>query len=456
MECMNDTAASNLTCLFEEDSLSFENDTTVAAADLVTVAGGNITDGGSSGLTSAYFLLPILLLEFVLSTFSNVVLLFLIGRYHKSLTTLNVFLLSLGILNLIVSANQIVIFCLVLAQGHPIPSEICHAEYSIQTLGSYGVTFFHLAISYNRYHTTLNPIHWESSLRKAWISITVIWALSILLATLFLIIHVRGIQGDIHYCFWPNYDTNMEFKTILHTLFYVIVLTFIAITAHYYRKTIKLHNENRKALEREMEMTSDIHIYEKDQNSPEKTTKSLVAVFGIQMTAMMIPFSYNILRAFIVAVRSKVTMDNSDPSPTILLLSLTTIGLLMAAGPFSLLIVSRRFKNNVVGMFRCSCKCGLNKVHLENPYTTARASISRRPTSAAPEEEKGYNYFLGNEPTHTYRVSRSSLLELAAEEVMEMQLVKQPKRPYDRSESIRDFFQNTALEGKEEEVLVGH
>jgi hypothetical protein len=323
--------------------------------DTSTTTASNSTDSGIHSVF-AYFLIPILLLEFFLSAFANVIMLVLIGRSYQSMTTLNVFLMSLSILNLIVTVNQPIFMGLI--SNESIPTKMCFLTFTIQNLGTYGVIFLHLSMSYNRYHTTINPIHWESNIRKAWKSVARVSIVAVLLAVLPFSLHIKGIEGDTHSCFWPSLEDDIGYKITLRMLFYIAVWGSIVVTAYYYYKTIKLHNDTRAAMEREMEMTADIQQHVQEQNSPEKTTKSLVMVFVIQTTALMIPLTYDIIRTFVTAVNS------SDPSPTVLLLFLTTLGLFATTGLFFLILVNPRYRKNVAGIFKC--KCNTNKIYLQS------------------------------------------------------------------------------------------
>jgi hypothetical protein len=264
--------------------------------------------------------------------------------------------MSLSILNLIVTVNQPILMGLILNES--IPTEICLFAFTIQKLGTYGVIFMQLAISYNRYHTIINPIHWENNIGKAWKFVARVWVVAVLHAILSLTLHIRGIENDTHFCFWPNFEETIGFKIFLNILLYIIIWACIVLTCCYYYKTIKLHNDTRLAMEHEMEMTADIQHCMQEQNSPEKTTKSLVMVFVIQTTAVIVPVSYDIIRMFIIAIKS------SDPSPTGLLLFLTTFGLFATTGPFFPILVNKQYKKNVATIFKCNCT--RNRIHLQS------------------------------------------------------------------------------------------
>ncbi len=334
-------------------------------ADVVTNATG---DHNSSAFTFAYVLIPVLLVGFALSAFSNVVLLVLIVRAHwaGSPTTLNAYLSSLAIIDLLLSLNQLILLALIFNQGRPIPYLLCYVTLAIQALGRYGIVLLQLAISYNRYHTILNPIHWESSHRKAWITVGVIWSVTFLVALVMSALHIGGVGKDIRYCFWPSLGgTLVALKLALHLGIFACVMAAVAVSVYYHWKTIKLLNENRMILVREMEMASDVKYYQKGQASPEKTTKALVVVFVIQMTTIMIPLTYDIIRVIIMTVNWDRTREASDPSPTVFLLFLTTCGLCATASPFFLMIVSQRFKHNVMDIFKYKPRV-VGSVYLKN------------------------------------------------------------------------------------------
>lgn len=358
----------------------------------------------------AYILFPVLLIEFFMSAFANVVLLILIIRSYKSLTTLNIFLFSLAIIGLILSVNQLNLLGLIIFHGdHPVPRVFCHFTYAIQSLGRYGLAFLQVAISYNRYRTSLNPIHWESNLCKAYISVGVIWIVTLVITALLSVVDITGVQGEARYCFWPRFDQHITFRIILHIVLFGIMTAAFVCGIYYHCKTLKLLNENRLALVREMEMTSAIQFHMEGQDSPEKTTKALVVVFGIQMTTLLLPFVYDTLRMLIVALKLLVTGSVSDPSPTIFLLFLTTLGLFTTTSPFFLMLVSSRFKKNVASIFKRKHKVGSAGVPLEKKATSS-AVRKDSPCNAATRIDLGI--FIGEEPASAkYRARKQKTEE---------------------------------------------
>lgn len=360
----------------------------------------NASYDGVPPFTFAYILIPILFIEFLMSIFGNVVMIILIVRSHESITTLNVFLFSVAIIGLIFSVNQPILLGLIFHGDRPIPSGLCRFTYAVQSLGRYGLTFFQLAISYNRYRTSLNPIHWESSLRKVYVSVSVIWGLSFVITALLSVLHIAGIQGEVRYCFWPSFDQHITFKLTLHFVLFCAVTACLVLGVYYHRKTLKLLNDNRLALVREMEMTSDIQYYEKGQASPEKTTKSLVVVFGIQMATLLVPFGYDMLRMFIIALKLRSIGDVNDPSPTVFLLFLTTCGLFTTTSPFFLMLVSTRFKRNVASIFKRKHQVGCAGVHLENKTTPVVVRKELTAPKVAPQpRDVDLGIFMGEEPS---------------------------------------------------------
>ncbi len=303
-----------------------------------------------------YFIASVLIMEFAMTIFSNVMLLLLIARSHKSPITLNIFLMSLSILDLLLSINQLISLALIFKTDRSLPHQICHISFGIQEIGVYGIVLLHLVISYNRYRTSKNPIHWESNLKKAWVTTGIIWILMILLATLESILHIGGIRGNIETCFWPRVDEHIPFKFSFQISIFVVLLITIVVTCYYHKKTINLLNENRKTLEKDTEMTSEIQYYEGGSSSPEKTARSLVVVFAIHVSTLLFPFFYETIRIPIITVIWGVTGNTEDPTPTPLLLFVTTVGLFTAVSPFFFIVVSQRFKANVASLFLCKWK----------------------------------------------------------------------------------------------------
>lgn len=319
--------------------------------------GDNITNSTSRAILNyEYFISSVLIIEFLMTIFSNVMLLLLIARSRKSPTTLNIFLFSLTLLDLLLSVNQLILLALIFMKNRPIPHQICHISFGLQEIGIYGIVLIHVVIGYNRYRTSKNPIHWESNLKKAWVTTGVIWMLMFLLATLESILHIGGLRGTLENCFWPRVDEHIPFKVSFQIAIFTIMVVTVGVTCYYHMKTINFLNENRKTLEKEMEMTSEIQYYEGGSSSPEKTARSLVVVFIIHTITLLTPLLYETIRIPMITAVWGVTGSTDDPSPTPLLLTVTTIGLFSALSPFFLIIVSQRFKANVTSLFRCNWK----------------------------------------------------------------------------------------------------
>lgn len=400
--------------LIEGTELCTLDDGTAVTTAMATL---DLNEASENSTNLAYIFIPILLIEFLMSMFSNWVLLLLIGRSYNSLTTLNVFLLSLGVLNLILSVNQLTLLGVILSDGRPIPYQICHISFGIQSLGKYGITFLQLAISYNRYHSSINPVYWErSSLQKAWVTAGMAWVVMLLLAALISVLHIGDIDGSLKNCFWPITDDHTLFSLLLHLVLFVVIVAAVAAAAHYHRKTISLLNLNRMTLVREMEMTSSIQYYEMGQSSPEKTAKSLIVMFVIQMGTLLVPLTYDIIRLAIVAVEWAGTGRVDDPSPTLLLVFMTTCSLFTTTSPFFLMLVSQRFKKNVTDVFKKMCRVGQESVFLHSNSTIPRIrkehreqllsnvpncrNVSYRNTA---RHDVDISIFMGEGPSEVYR-----------------------------------------------------
>ena len=311
-------------------------------------------DGLEAVANSLYTFIPVLLIEIALSLFSNTVLLTLIVRSYRSLTSLNIFLLSVSIMNLVTFVNQVTLFGLILNRNKSVPHIICHFTIGIQTMSNYGISLFQLVIAYNRFQTAKNPLYWESDLTKAWVMGGVVWGIAIVWSVLESILHIGGVDGEIRTCFWPSMGENLPYKFSLRLCLTVAMLGVFVATYSYHRKTMKLLFENRRLLEFEMEMVSDINNSKTGlKTSPEKTTLSLIVVFVVHMITFIFPQFYDTFRLFVILIRSVAVDKINDPSPTFLLISLTCISLFTTTSPIFLMLVSQRFKENVKSIFMC-------------------------------------------------------------------------------------------------------
>ena len=86
-----------------------------------------------------YVFIPILLIQIITTIISNAFLLIMISRSFRSCTSLNIFLLSIGIFNLLTSVNQIL---LVIFNFQPLtitlPHLLCYTMTIIKTTTAIG------------------------------------------------------------------------------------------------------------------------------------------------------------------------------------------------------------------------------------------------------------------------------------------------------------------------------
>lgn len=383
-----------------------EEKTTTGLAVIAT------TTAAAAGEERGYIVLVLLLLvQLALSVFSNVVLLVLIGRSRHSMTILNVFLLSLSVINLILAFNQVVLLGLLFnLRGQTPPYQLCHLSFAIQVLGSNGITLIQLVIGYNRYRTTQNPIQWERNHNRAWITTAVVWILILMSAIMETFLHIGGIGEDTRSCFWPAVVEHIPLKLSLTICSFLFFVGSTCVTAYYHIKTISLLKQTNATLAREMEMTSDIQYYERAQTTPEKTATALVVIFAVQMFVLFVHHFYDFVRMLIITVRWGRTGNAEDPSPTPILLFVTTISLSTTVVPALLMVISKRFKTNVEGIFKFRrTLCCNHDVYLKNttngprPKTSAVAVASTSSTGSGERPKPDLSIFMGVNPLSKYR-----------------------------------------------------
>ena len=190
---------------------------------------------------------------------------------------------------------------------------------------------------------------------------------TVLVAALESILHIGGIGGDVKTCFWPRIDEHIPFKFSLQLCMFIFFIGAVTVATYYHAKTIILLKLNDAMLAREMEMTSEIQYYERGHTTPEKTAKALVIMFSVQMLSLFVHQLYEIIRMLMVTINWARTGEALDPSPTSLLLFFTALGLSATVSPSILMIVSKRFKKNVVSIFKCNCQSyWCRNVYLKN------------------------------------------------------------------------------------------
>ena len=315
---------------------------------------------------------PFLLLEFLVTAGSNVVLMTLVIKARRVQNNTNVYLFSLSLAGLIASLILFMLLVTVLAGRWVLGIAFCVINrFSISILMSLFL-LIHLAISRDRYKAVRDPFNWHPRTCKTLVITFVIWGGSLVFAVLrlALVYTLQRPEPTAESCFGIQADGRSN-KTITIPLIrfvpqmcimgavYLVVLT---VTLSYYILIIKdLRQVEQLRMQYRMLAESPVlKVNGKDKpvqcTAEERAAKSLAIIFLIQFTCAMIIYIYNAVRAIHAVVASQgnvVTFTRSPPAEDIFLLSL---GLLPAANPAVLILTNKRFRNRVKEFFHGELK----------------------------------------------------------------------------------------------------
>ena len=314
-----------------------------------------------------YVFIPILLIQIITTIISNAFLLIMISRSFRSCTSLNIFLLSIGIFNLLTSVNQI---SLVIFNFQPLtinlPRLLCYMMTIIKTTTAIGTVLLHLFISYHRFKTAIEPLQWTKRRKQAWVLGIVTWAIACAVAVFDCILHFNnGDRRTLQSCLWPGVSQCTNIIRLYSQLLILACLSVVSvITCHFYRKTARLIKELEleKLYEQRRNSTQDQDSKStSDDNHKltrgERTVVSLFTIFTIHCITQLPTYLYGITISSMASSKPvNESAEANDAIPAVgsvpILLLLATISFLTTGSPLILACINRQFKQHIKSVLR--------------------------------------------------------------------------------------------------------
>ena len=325
----------------------------------------------NGNVTSKIVFVPIFLIQVAVTIISNAILLIMISRSLKSCTSLNIFLFSISVFNLITLVNQVSFVVYILQQEVTrFPLKLCHMMSIIKSSSTMGITLLHLFISHHRYKIAKNPLTWQNTRKQAWLLGVLIWAIALAVAIFECVLHFNNdskTSWNLQTCLWPGLT---ECTTMLSL--YVQVLTFVClgslsgITCYFYIKAAKELKDNE--LEKEYRLRSSTLVYNKHgkrkMTNPERAVVSLFTIFIIHCITQLPIYIYGIIVHSRALSIGDHTADVGDEQVTIVLYTSSTapvlllivgISFITSGSPLVLACINRKFKEHIKSIVHYIC-----------------------------------------------------------------------------------------------------
>ena len=167
------------------------------------------TNDANESITQRIVFVPFLLIQITITLASNGILLLMIGRSFKSSTSLNIFLLSISIFNLVTVVNQVSLAVYVLQRDvTKFPHQLCHLMSIIKSSTTVGITLLHLFISHHRLKIAKSPLMRQNTRKQAWLLGAIVWAIACAVAIFECVLHIGNDEysnsENIQTCVWPG------------------------------------------------------------------------------------------------------------------------------------------------------------------------------------------------------------------------------------------------------------
>ena len=316
--------------------------------------------------TYKYVFIPILLIQVIVTIISNGILLLMIGRSFRSCTSLNIFLLSISIFNLLTVINQIslIVFSFQLRPIY-LPRQLCHLMTIIRTSTTIGTTLLHLFISHHRFKIAKKPLTWQNTRKQAWLLGIVIWAIACAVAVFECILHFNNSdERTLQSCLWPGVSQCSTMLSLYTQLLTLACLSAISGVAYYfYGKTAKELKENE--MEKEFRLRSSSLVGNKSGKrkltTPERAVVSLFTIFTIHCITQLPTYIYGIfVRSMALNKKHGEVAETEEGATTTagsipILLLLTSISFLTTCSPLVLACINRKFKQHIKSILQYIC-----------------------------------------------------------------------------------------------------
>lgn len=316
---------------------------------------GDRDGGGHSSCQALPFFISLLLLAIVTVALNSILLLLIPWSWQRC-TSLNIVLLSLSILNLLTSFNQVSLAIAIVRGGWVMGKAMCHVVAFVQFFHRWATMLVHLLISRDRYQVSKDPLSWQRNRRKVLIVSIVIWLLVGIAGASDRVLHLPDFEDDtsVDYvmCYWPSttpHHANIPYRFTLQLL-YLLAFLFMSATIYYtHYKVFRELRANERMKEQEAKMASMFLTNNlRKKTSGERALESLVIIFTFHVVSLLPAYVVDVVRHG----NSLTRPTQSDLIHQVGLLTLTCISYVTAISPFVLLF-NHRFKQHMKAVLQC-------------------------------------------------------------------------------------------------------
>ena len=370
---------------------------------------GDEYEGATDHDSPMFAFIPAIAILAVILIASNVILLVLLARSWRFCTSLNIFLFSLGCLNVLTVFNQVALMVAIVNKSWVLGKGGCHLVAMIQTMFIYGVAMVHLLISRDRYFISRNPLSWKGNRKKAWICTLVLWCGISLAATFDHLLHLKdfsNVKIECNYiaCYWPVIDlkcSNAPYRLALQVVTFAAFLIVSGLIYYMYIKTNKELRGNEKTKEQELRKTTSLTRNKCQKTTSERAASSLILMFTIHLITQLPTYFYNLIR-HVVALGTTVEL-----LPQACLLVLTCFSFCTTVSPLLVMLINNRYRQHVKEIICCVCDPQDDKRNLMRQLAISDR-LPPRLQSKTKAHPKDISVFFGTKRASSYRKSTTT------------------------------------------------
>lgn len=335
-----------------------------------SVHGADLGPNGSENVNLANKIIftPVFLIQMTTMILSNGILLMMIGRSFRSCTSLNIFLLSISIFNLLTVINYVSLVVYNVQGVTKFPVRLCNFMSIVRSSTTIGITLLHLFISHHRLKIALKPFAWQNTRKQAWLLGTIVWVIACAAALYESVLNLgngKETPRNLQTCFFPGAN-----RCTVRVSLYTQVLTLAGLsvvsglTYYFYIRAAKELKDNELEKECRLRNSSLTKFGKRKLTTPERAVVSLCTIFTIHCITQFPLYVYSIAVHFIALKHqggsikgngdgeTDVMIDVSNTTSTPILLLLASISFITTCSPLVLACINRKFKEHIKSIVR--------------------------------------------------------------------------------------------------------
>ena len=309
---------------------------------------------------------PIILVEFIISLISNVILMALILKARKVQNNTNIYLFSVCIAGLFEAFNLFMLLITVTARRWVLGSAMCAINSFILLLTLFTLILLHLCISRDRYKAVSDPFHWQPKTKYSYVYSVVIWAVSLAFSLYAMSSYIDkpprpDTEESAFSCFGLTiFRDGSQVKALVNAIllvstFYPLNVIVAVVTLRNYILVLReLHLVKR--LRQQACILSSVHVLRvngRDKplrcTAEERATKSLAVLCIIQFVCSFLITTITFARLIESILKKTPLGEITHPAELTLW---CIVQLMPSINPGILILINSRFRNRVKDIFR--------------------------------------------------------------------------------------------------------